>query len=162
MVGSTGTLPWLRIDRVQPNRQFSRGSIVESTRWSVLRRPSEPAAVPVQVAHSTRMEGECLRNKYRKIPDTASSAIPNNLQAHTGIHENPVLWKPGTSSFSFLTAFGLVTAYSPKKSITTNTNRNPAWSFICTQNSLPRKPLLLVNEVVSMGRCNTQFESNLQ
>jgi hypothetical protein len=30
MVRSAGTLPWLGFDRVQPNRQFSRGSIVKS------------------------------------------------------------------------------------------------------------------------------------
>ena len=110
-----------------------------------MHRPSEPAALTVQVAHSTFMEGECLRNRCRKIADTPSSAIPNDLQAHTGIHENPVLGNPGTSAFPFLTAFGSITAYSPKKSITTNTNRNPARSFICTQNSLPRKPQVLVN-----------------
>jgi len=55
MVGSTGTLPWLRIDRVQPNRQLTCGSIVESTHWRVLRRPSEPAAVTGKVGTGTRV-----------------------------------------------------------------------------------------------------------
>ena len=33
----------LSADRVPPNRRFSRGSIVESTRWMVLHRPVELA-----------------------------------------------------------------------------------------------------------------------
>jgi hypothetical protein len=36
-------LPWLRFDRVEPKRRFSRGSIAESMRRMVLHRPVEPA-----------------------------------------------------------------------------------------------------------------------
>src|SRR4030095_4624976 len=44
-VRTAGTLPWLGFDRAQPNRSLLPGSIVDSTHWMVLRRPSEPAAV---------------------------------------------------------------------------------------------------------------------
>src|SRR4029453_17069609 len=44
-VRSAGTLPWLGFDRAQPNRSLLPGSIVDSTHWMVLRRPSEPARI---------------------------------------------------------------------------------------------------------------------
>jgi hypothetical protein len=49
-VRPAGTLPWLGFDRVQPNRWFSRASIVESMHWMVLHRPVELAALTRQVA----------------------------------------------------------------------------------------------------------------
>ena len=42
-----GTLPWLGIDRIQPNRWFSRASNVESMQWMVLHRSVELAALIV-------------------------------------------------------------------------------------------------------------------
>ena len=43
-VRPAGTLPWLGFDRMLENGSFSRGSIVESTRWMLLYRPVELAA----------------------------------------------------------------------------------------------------------------------
>ncbi len=43
-VRPAGTLPWLGFSRAQPNRWFSRASIVESMHWMVLHRPVELAA----------------------------------------------------------------------------------------------------------------------
>jgi hypothetical protein len=48
-VRPAGTLPWLGLARVQPNRWLSRGSLAESTHWRVLHRPVELARVIVQV-----------------------------------------------------------------------------------------------------------------
>src|SRR4030095_3739795 len=60
-VRSAGTLPWLGFDRAQPNRSLLPGSIVDSTHWMVLRRPSEPAPVTRKVADGTRAGSLSLR-----------------------------------------------------------------------------------------------------
>jgi len=49
-VRPAGTLLWLGFGQVEPNRWFSRASIVESTHWLVLHRPVELAAVTGQLA----------------------------------------------------------------------------------------------------------------
>src|ERR1700723_1962439 len=52
---------------------------------------------------------QCVRNMYMQNPDITSRTTPISLQPDTGIHENPVLGKPGTSVFSLLTALGFIT-----------------------------------------------------
>src|SRR5580658_6141419 len=51
-VRPAGTLSWLGFSRAQPNRWFSRTSIVESAHWMMLHRPRELAAQTGQVQKS--------------------------------------------------------------------------------------------------------------
>src|SRR5271155_5993468 len=72
-----GTLLWLGFDRVQPNRWFSRASIVESMHCMVLRRPVKLAALTGEVDFGRRGSPS-----FRTTP--TQHRIPRAPQKHRG------------------------------------------------------------------------------
>src|SRR5277367_5171573 len=62
-----GTLSWLAFDHAQPNRWFSRGSIVEPMHWMVLHRPVELAAHTGDwVLKRTRVAIRCAKTPIQR------------------------------------------------------------------------------------------------
>jgi hypothetical protein len=105
-------LLWLGFDRVQPNRWFSRASIVESMHWMVLHPPVEPAALirHLPVSCAIELPGTFAPNPYlRKMKNmkrvvivgrgaSGKSTLARRLGEITGlplIEVDKIFWQPG-------------------------------------------------------------------